>query len=112
MKTKVLWKKGAIVLLLVETFLLTIGVFIHEAVHSLDIFVLSGKFGEIHILDSTAFSYNTFAVCLLPNDFIINDLFPHELIAYGMTFLITGSFAILLIKKYYLKNLIIYHIDP
>lgn len=101
MKSQVLWKKGATILLIVEVFLFTMGILIHEGVHSLTFFFLSGRLGDIHILDSIAYSYNTIAVCIPPQGLVIQDTTPHELIAYGITFLITGLFALLLIKIYY-----------
>jgi hypothetical protein len=101
MKSQTLWKKGLMILLIVEVFLFTVGILIHEGVHSLTFFFLSGKLGAIHILDTVAFSYNTIAVCIPPQGPVIQDTVPLELIAYGTQFLITGLFALLLIKIYY-----------
>lgn len=95
------WKRGIAILFLVETFLLTVGVLIHEEIHSLSIYVLSGRFGEIHLFDSVAYSYHTIAVTLPPQGFVVLDTTFFEVIAYGGQFLITGLVAVLLLKKYY-----------
>jgi hypothetical protein len=101
MKTQTPWKQAVGILLCVETFLFTVGVLIHEAMHSLSFFVLSGRFGEIHIFDSVAYSYHTIGVCILPQGLVILNTTYLEFIAYGMTFLITGVFAFILIKLFY-----------
>jgi hypothetical protein len=93
-------KKALIVFLCVELFWFA-SFLIHEAIHGLSFLVLSGRFGEIHIMDSIAYSYHTVAVTLPPQGLVIFDTTPFELIAYGLQFGITILFAILLFKKYY-----------
>jgi len=74
---------------------------IHEALHSLSFFVLSGRFGEIHIFDSISASYNTIAVCFPSSGLVITNHIPFEIAAYMMQIGLTIFFAVLLYKKYY-----------
>jgi hypothetical protein len=98
---QILWKKVIMILIAVESFWFTIGTFIHEWTHSISFFFLSGQFGEIHILDSVAFSFHTIGVCIPPQGLVILDRTPFEGIAYFTTFGITILFFVLLYKKYY-----------
>jgi hypothetical protein len=99
--TQILWKIGIKILIAVEVFFLTVGTLIHEWTHSISFFVLSGKFGEIHLLDSVTSSYHTIAVCIPPQGLVMLDATYLELIAYGMMFLTTGVFAFILTKLFY-----------
>jgi hypothetical protein len=98
MKPRTQWKKGLLILLISKTFLFAVGVLIHEGIHSLTFFVLSGNFGEIHILDTVAYSYHTIAVCIPPQGLVILDTTPFELIAYGTMFLISFCVVFILFK--------------
>ena len=99
------WKRGIAILLLVETFLFTIGVLIHEEVHSISFYILIGRFGEIHMFDAIAYRYNTIAVCVPPPGLIIKNTIPFELLAYAISFLITGVFAFILLKLFYYPSI-------
>ena len=93
-------KKTLIIFVLVEVFWFASFV-LHEAVHSLSFFVLSGRFGEIHILDSVSASYNTIAVCFPPSGLVITNHVPFEIASYLTQIGLTIFFAVLLYKKYY-----------
>jgi hypothetical protein len=98
---QILWKKGILILIVVESFWFTIGTLIHEWTHSISFFFLSRQFGEVHILDSVAFSFHTIGVCIPPQGLVILDRTPFEGIANFTTFGITILFFVLLYKKYY-----------
>jgi hypothetical protein len=95
------WKKFTLLLIAVEAFWFIVGTFIHEWTHNLSFFVLSGRFGEIHLLDSVAYSSNTIGICFPPQGLVISDSTYLELIAYGVQFLITGLVALFLYTKFY-----------
>ena len=80
---------------------MSVGVWIHECVHSLQFVCLCGKFGEIHLFDSVAYSYHQIAVTIPPQGLLISNTAYLECIAYVMTFLITGIFAFILFKLFY-----------
>ena len=93
-------KKGLIIFILVEVFWF-VSFVIHEAVHSLSFFVLSRRFGEIHILDSVSASYNTIAVSFSPSGLVVTNHIPFEIASYMTQIGLTIFFAVLLYKKYY-----------
>ena len=95
------WRLGLALLFVVEVYFFTIGILLHECIHSLSFYILSGRFGGMHFFDAVAYSYSTISVCVPPPGILIQDTFSFELIAYAMTFLATGLFAVLLYKKYY-----------
>lgn len=95
------WKKGLQIVLLTEIFLVTVGVLIHEAAHNISFFVLTGRFGQIHLLDSISTSYGTLAVTIPPQGYVGPDTTPFEVIAYGIQFLMTAVFAFILTKLFY-----------
>jgi hypothetical protein len=101
MENQTLWKKGLMLLGCLEVFFLLIGTLVHEITHSIQFFCLYGRFGEMHFFDTVAYSYHTIAVTLPPQGLVILDTALFEVIAYGVQFLITGCFAVLLFKKYY-----------
>ena len=95
------WKRGFVILLLAETFFVTVSVGIHEGIHALEFYFLSGNTGEIHLYDSVAYSYHQIAVTIPPQGLVISDTTYLECIAYAIPFLITGLFAFIVFKLFY-----------
>ena len=95
------WKRGLVILLLAETFFVTITVGIHEGIHALEFYFLSGRVGEIHLYDSVAYSYHQIAVTIPPQGLVIQDTTLLELIAYIPSFFISFCVVFILFKLFY-----------
>ena len=103
MNQNVTWKRGLLLLLIVELFLLIPGVYIHEWVHSIFLWFCTGKLGTVHVFDSVAFdTYHTWGVTILATNHAIHiDRVLSEVLAYFVQFFATGIFGVILFKKYY-----------
>jgi hypothetical protein len=103
MNQNVNWKRGLVILLTVELFLLIPGVYIHELVHSIFLWFCTGQLGTVHMFDSVAFdTYHTWGVTILPANLAIHvNAILSEICAYTTQFLCTGIFALILWKKFY-----------
>jgi len=84
-----------------EMFFFTIGIGLHEGIHALDFYFLSGTTGEIHLYDSVAYSYHQIAVTIPPQDLVIQDTILLELIAYIPSFFISFFVVFILFKLFY-----------
>ena len=92
---------GIKILIAVEAFFFTFSVMVHECCHAICFYILCGRFGEIHLYDSVAYSYHQIAVTIPPQGVVISGTTFLECIAYAMTFLITGVFAFIVFKLFY-----------
>jgi len=104
MNQNVNWKRGLVLLLMVEMFLLIPGVYIHEWVHSIFLWFCTGQLGTVHIMfDSVAFdTYHTWGVTIIPANLAIHvNAILSEVLAYVTQFLCTGIFSLMLWKKLY-----------
>ena len=101
MNQKINWKLVLLILLSAEMFFFTIGIGLHEGIHALEFYFLSGKTGEIHLYDSVAYSYHTLAVTIPPQGLVIQDTTFLELIAYIPSFFISFCVVFILFKLLY-----------
>jgi hypothetical protein len=102
MNQNVNWKRGLVILLTVELFLLIPGVYIHELIHSIFFWFCTGQLGTVHVFDAVAYTYHTWGVCILPANLAIHvNATLSEICAYTTQFFATGVFGAILFKKYY-----------
>ncbi len=101
MNQKINWKRVLLILLSVEMFFFTIGIGLHEGIHALEFYFLSGETGEIHLYDSVAYSYHQIAVTIPPQGLVIQDTTFLELIAYIPSFFISFCVVFILFKLFY-----------
>ncbi len=98
------WKRGLTLLSIVYLFYFTVSIYIHEFVHVVQIWFMTGEIASVHMYDGIAINtFHTVAVTVattpLQSDILIE--IPAYLVQFGCTFL----FGWVLYVKYYHSSL-------